>query len=123
MDQVSKTQSLIEGGPLSFVAAFFAVVAFSLLWLYVRAKDAEKKTAAEAEERHAREIAEVHKSYTDRLVKLEVSIYGLLEVSSDIKTLAADARRRTSRREVTGVKRLTPEQQALLASVAPKGEE
>lgn len=94
MDQVAKAQQLLNDGPMAFTAALFAVLTFSLLWLYVRAKDAQRADMAEVEKRHAQELSAIRRDDLERVVKLEVAINDLLDLKDDIRILAADARRR-----------------------------
>lgn len=39
LEQVTQTQTALEKGPISFVAALFAVSFFWLLWVHLRSKD------------------------------------------------------------------------------------
>lgn len=94
MDQVAKAQQLLNDGPMAFTAALFATLTFSMLWLYVRAKDAQRVDMAEVERRHAQELAAIRKEDMERVAQLAVAINELLELKSDIAIMAADARRR-----------------------------
>lgn len=100
MEQVAKAQQLLNDGPMAFTAALFAVLTFSLLWLYVRAKDAQRGDMAEVEKRHAQELAAMRKDDVERIVKIEVAINELLDLKDDIKILAADARRRIQKSQL-----------------------
>lgn len=98
MDQISNTQTLLEKGPMSFVAAFFAILCFALLWLYVRAKEQHRVTQAQDAERHAKEMAENYKTSIDRMMQIQAVLLGVTELSRTLQELVVDARRRKAPR-------------------------
>lgn len=91
--QAERAQEMFEKGPITAVAAFFCIAFFIALFLLLRAKDKhvvelEKVNAKNSEEKQA-----LYKENTDRAAKLELALFGLLDLMDDIKVLAAEAKR------------------------------
>lgn len=108
IDAVAKAQTLIERGPLGFVAALFAVAFIVALWMLIKSKDrhllAQETTArqhaesvAQLQSEHAEKLDRLRELERERSIKLEILLHGLLEVTDDIRYLAFKSRERDGR--------------------------
>lgn len=99
LSQVAHAQELIQRGPETFVAAFFAVVALALLVTHLRSKDRHQLTVERIQREHqlamerlmrehAEQVAAIHKEGRADAVRGEVVMHGILEAMPDLKTIA-----------------------------------
>jgi hypothetical protein len=104
IEQVERAQVLFEKGPITAVAAFFAIAFFVALLLLLRTKDKSQlaqsklqtdqaKEISRLTEKHGVEMAELYTLERDRAVNNEISMHGLLELTEDIRFIAFEMRR------------------------------
>ncbi len=110
MDQVERAQRVFEKGPITAVAAFFAVSFFVALYLLLRAKDKHQASLSRLQadqakelttltEKHSVEMAELYTSERDRAVKHEVTMSNYLDMMDDVRFIAFEMRRVKQARE------------------------
>jgi len=90
--QAERTQVMLEKGPITAVAAFFIVGFFILLFLLLRSKDKAATAMSLKEKEHTKAIEAVHAETRERSIKLELALYGMLDMMDDIRLLAFEAR-------------------------------
>lgn len=110
VDVVGKAQTLVERGPLAFVAALGFVVAVFSIYLLLRSKDkhlldkermqaAFDRTLSEVNKTHSSKLDELREAQAERSIKLEIMLHSFLELSEDFRFIAFEARKRAERRE------------------------
>lgn len=108
--QVERAQTMFEKGPITAVAAFFAVAFFVALYLLLRAKDKHQtsqyrlqadqaKEISRLMEKHAEEMAALYTDERDRAVKHEVTMSNYLDMMDDVRFIAFEMRRVKMARE------------------------
>jgi acyl-CoA reductase-like NAD-dependent aldehyde dehydrogenase len=110
MGQVERAQVLFEKGPITAVAAFFAIAFFVALYLLLRAKDKHQTSQAVLQANQAKEIARLmekhgdamaalHTEERDRAIKHEVTMSNYLDMMDDVRFIAFEMRRVKQARE------------------------
>lgn len=108
--QVERAQTMFERGPITAVAAFFAVSFFVALFLLLRAKDKhqsmqyklqadQSKELSRLAEKHSEEMAALYTEERDRAVKHEVTMSNYLDMMDDVRFIAFEMRRVKMARE------------------------
>jgi hypothetical protein len=80
LEQVESAQSLISRGPVTFVAAFFAIAFGWLLFIHLRSKDRHAAQLATAAKEHAEELAKVNRERLEHAVRVEATLTHFLAV-------------------------------------------
>lgn len=104
IDTVQKAQDAFEKGPITAVAAFFAVAFFTAILYLLRTKDNARteqlnlqlthaKQLADGETRHSEEIAGLYQEEKERAVKHEVTMSRFLDMMEDVRFIAFEMRR------------------------------
>lgn len=93
-DQLQNTQILVEKGPISFVAAFFALAFFVQLGLYVRAVNNHRVKQSESDDKHSNEMLEMYKTHIERFMQLQTVCIGVIELTRVLQELVAAQRNR-----------------------------
>jgi hypothetical protein len=110
LGQVERAQVLFEKGPITAVAAFFAIAFFIALYLLLRTKDRHSAGQSRLQAEQAKEISrltekhsvEMEKLYTqerERAVKHEVTMSNYLDMMDDVRFIAFEMRRVKKARE------------------------
>ena len=110
MGQVERAQAVFEKGPITAVAAFFALAFFVALYLLLRAKDKHQtvqsrlqadqaKEISRLTEKHSDEMGELYAGERDRAVKHEVTMSNYLDMMDDVRFIAFEMRRVKQARE------------------------
>lgn len=104
MGQVERAQAVFEKGPITAVAAFFAVAFFVALYLLLRAKDRHQtmqyklqadqaKEVSRLTEKHGQELSVLYNQERERAVKHEVTMSNYLDMMDDVRFIAFEMRR------------------------------
>lgn len=124
LTQVERAQTLIEKGPVTAVAAFFALAFFAVLYLILRTKDkhqmdqgrlqvAQAQEIARLTEKHGDEMRDLYAQERERAIAHEVTMTNFLEMASDIRFIAFEMQRvknmRDRKRRPTGEFEVVPE--------------
>ena len=110
LGQVERAQVMFEKGPITAVAAFFALGFFVALYLLLRAKDKNQAAQSDLQADHAREISRLTEKHSDematlyteerdRAVKHEVTMSNYLDMMDDVRFIAFEMRRVKQARE------------------------
>jgi len=101
---------LFEKGPITAVAAFFAVAFFTALLFLLRTKDKSQITQGKLQadqakeisrltEKHSTEMAALYTQERERAIKHEITMHNFLELLEDVRYIAFEMRRVKEARE------------------------
>lgn len=99
LQAVERTAALVEKGPIAMVAAFFTIAFFISLYFLLRTKDKSAATISAMQVEFTKQREVDHKENRDRSIKLELALYGMLDMMDDIRMLAFEVRRTNQLKE------------------------